>query len=69
MSLLDLRNAYLQIHIDKVLWPFQTVIARGQRFCLTRLGFGLNVALLIRKSVICYHISRPYNQKCYISVC
>ena len=25
-SLLDLRKAYLQIHVDKVLWPFQTVI-------------------------------------------
>ena len=50
--LLDLRNAYLQIHVDKALWPFQTVILRGQRFCLTRLGFGLNMAPLIMKSVI-----------------
>ena len=50
--LLDLRNAYLQIHADKALWPFQTVIYRGQRFCLTWLGFGLNVAPLIMKSVI-----------------
>ena len=46
VSLLDLQNAYLQIHADKALWPFQTVIFRGQRFCLTRLGFGLNVAPL-----------------------
>ena len=52
VSLLDLRTAYLQIHIDKALWPFQTVIFRGQYFCLTWLGFGLNVAPLIMKSVI-----------------
>ena len=52
VSLLDLRNAYLQIHVDKAQRLFQTVIFRGQRFCLTRLGFGLNVAPLIMKSVI-----------------
>lgn len=45
--LLDLRNAYLQIHIDKSLWTFQTVIFKGKWFCLTWLGFGLNVAPLI----------------------
>ena len=50
--LLDLWNAYLQIHVNKALWQFQTVIFRGQRFCLTWLGFGLNVAPLIMKSVI-----------------
>ena len=26
--LLDLQNAYLQIYVDKALWPFQTVIFR-----------------------------------------
>ena len=52
VSLLDLRNAYLQIHVNKALWPFQTVIFRGQHFCLMQLGFGLNVAPLIMKSVI-----------------
>ena len=24
-AIVDLRRAYLQIHIDKLLWPFQTV--------------------------------------------
>ena len=52
VSLLDLRNAYIQIHVDKALWPFQTVIFMDQRFCLTQLGFGLNVTPLIMKSVI-----------------
>lgn len=47
-----LRRAYLQIHVEKALWPYQTVILKGQRYCLTRLGFGLNVATLIMKAVI-----------------
>ena len=34
MSLLDLPNAYLQIHVDKALWPFQTVIFRVSAFVL-----------------------------------
>ena len=42
--MLDLCWAYLLVHIDKS-WPFQTVKIKGQRYCLTRLGFGLNVVL------------------------
>ena len=60
MSLLDLQNVYVQIHIDKALWPFQTVIFRSQRFCLTRLGFGLNVAPFIMKSVIDAIVSQDH---------
>ena len=60
MSLLDLRNAYLQIHVDKALWPFQTVIFRDQRFCFTWLGFGLNVAPLIMKFIIDAIISQDH---------
>ena len=30
MSLMDLRKAYLQIRINKTLWPFQTVIIKGK---------------------------------------
>ena len=52
VSLMDLKKAYLQICVDKVLWPFQTVIIKGKQFCLTRLGFSLNVVLLVMKSVI-----------------
>ena len=51
-AIVDLRRAYLQIHIDKSLWPFQTVKIKGQRYCLTRLGFGLNVAPQIMRSVV-----------------
>ena len=42
--MLDLRRAYLQIHAERSLWPFQTVEIKGNRHCLTRLGFGFNVA-------------------------
>ena len=48
----DLRRAYLQIHIDKSLWLFQTVKIKKQRYCLTRLGFRLNVAPQIMRSIV-----------------
>ena len=63
VSLLDLRNEYLHIHVDKALWSFQTVIFRNQRFCLTRLGFGLNVVPLIMKSFIDAIVSQDYTIK------
>ena len=52
MAIVDLRRAYLQIRVHESLWPYQTVIFRGQRYCLTRLGFGLNVAPSVMKSVL-----------------
>ncbi|KRX29777.1 hypothetical protein T06_16650, partial [Trichinella sp. T6] len=42
----------LQIRIDKSLWPYQMVVFKGKRYCLTRLGFGLNVAPLVMKAVL-----------------
>ena len=44
VAIVDPRRAYLQIRVHESLWSYQTVIFRGQRYCLTRLGFGLNVA-------------------------
>ena len=44
--MVDLRKAYLQLQVKKELWPYQTVKFEGQQYCLTRLGFGLNVAPL-----------------------
>ncbi len=44
VSLLDLRKAYQQVRVSETMWPFQTVVFAGRRYCLTRLGFGLNVA-------------------------
>lgn len=52
VSIVDLKKAYLQIHIHESLWPYQTVMYKGRRYCLTRLGFGLNVAPLVMKAVL-----------------
>uniref|UniRef100_A0A5S6QNQ5 Reverse transcriptase domain-containing protein n=1 Tax=Trichuris muris TaxID=70415 RepID=A0A5S6QNQ5_TRIMR len=52
LAMVDLNNAYLQIRTDKSLWPYQTVIFKGRKYCLTRLGFGLNVAPLIMRTVL-----------------
>ena len=40
---LDLCKAYLQVHMHQSLWSNQTVLFKGQRYCLTSMGFGLNV--------------------------
>ena len=58
MSLLDLRRAYLQVHIHESLWPFQTMKIDGRRYCLTCLEFGLNVAPLIMKVIISTVLAR-----------
>ncbi|KRZ47669.1 hypothetical protein T02_2163 [Trichinella nativa] len=58
VALIDLKKAYLQIRIDKSLWPYQTVVFKGKRYCLTRLGFSLNVAPLMMKAVLNRVISR-----------
>ena len=42
LSLLDLRKAYLQIHVHSSLWKFQVVRYKSQLYSLTHLGFGLN---------------------------
>ena len=41
VATLDLRRAYLQVRVPQSLWPFQI---KERRYCLTQLGFGLNVA-------------------------
>ena len=46
-----------------------TVIFRGQRFCLRRLGFGLNVATLIMMSVIDAIVSQDHTIKRATSAC
>ena len=52
VAIVDLRRAYLQIRVHESLWSYQTVIFRGHRYCLTRLGFGLNVAPSVMKSLL-----------------
>ena len=57
-SLLDLRRAYLQIRVCEPLWPYQTVKIDEKRYCLTHLGFGLNVAPLIMKAIVSTALSQ-----------
>ena len=52
VSLLELKRAYLQVRVQKTLWPFQTVKIGRHRYCLTRSGFGLNVAHLLMKAIV-----------------
>jgi len=52
LSIIDLRKAYLQVCVDPSLWRYQVVEFRGQRYCLTRLGFGLNVAPKIMSAIL-----------------
>ena len=58
VSMVDLAKAYLQIRVQEELWSYQTVIFQGQRYCLTRLGFGLNVAPLVMKAVLDYVLAQ-----------
>ena len=52
VSVLDLRRAYLQVRVHKSLWPYQTVIFKGKRYCLLRMDFGLNVAPSIMRAIV-----------------
>jgi hypothetical protein len=52
VKMLDLRKAYLQLHVSPELWKYQVVKFESKTYCLTRLGFGLNVALKIMTSVV-----------------
>lgn len=52
LSIVDLRNAYLQVRVHKDLWKYQIVEYKGQRYALTRLGFGLNVAPKIMSAIV-----------------
>ena len=52
LKVFDLKSAYLQIHIDSSLWPFQQVYYRGKLYCLTRLGFGLSSAPKIMTRIL-----------------
>ena len=74
---LDLRTAYMQIHVHESLWPYQTVLFRGRRYCLTRLGFGLNVAPAVMKTVLAAVLDKddeiaaaasPYVDDIYVDV-
>lgn len=52
LKMVDLKSAYLQVHVDESLWPYQRVVHEGKVYCLTRLGFGLNCAPKIMSKIL-----------------
>ncbi|XP_067931095.1 uncharacterized protein [Watersipora subatra] len=52
LKVLDLKSAYLQIHISKDLWKYQVVRYKGVHYALIRLGFGLSCAPRIMTSIL-----------------
>ena len=54
VEILDLKSAYLQIHVPKELWRYQLVKYKGVTYCLTRLGFGLSSAPKIMSGILKY---------------
>ena len=51
-AVLDLRKAYLEVHVDRSLWAHQAVRWKGRVYLLTRLGFGLASAPKIMTSIV-----------------
>ena len=52
VSVLDFRKAYLQVRVHQSLWSYQTILFKGQRYCLTRMVFGLNMAPSIMQTIV-----------------
>ena len=52
LKIVDLKSAYLQVHVTEGLWQYQQVLYKGQRYFLTRLGFGLNSAPKIMTKIV-----------------
>ena len=51
-SVLDIKKAYLQIRVAPELLRYQVVIWKGERYAMTRMGFGMNVAPKIMDVVV-----------------
>ena len=52
LKVVDLKSAYLQIHVSKDLWQYQVVRYNGKHYALTRLGFGLSCAPRIMTMIL-----------------
>ncbi len=52
VCMLDLRKAYLQLHVSEELVRFQAVRYKGKVYVMTRMGFGLNAAPKVMSSVL-----------------
>lgn len=51
-AMLDLKKAYLQVHVSDRLKRFQIVKHKGRQYVMTRMGFGLNVAPKIMSKIL-----------------
>ena len=58
LSVLNLQKAYLQVRVHKSLWLYQTVFLKGKRYCLSRMGFGFNVAPSIMQAIVAATLSK-----------
>ena len=54
VEIVDLKSAYLQVHVSKELWPYQLVSFKGKVYNLTRLGFGLASAPKVMSAILKY---------------
>lgn len=52
VSILDLKSAYLQLHVHSDLQRFQAVRYNNKLYVMTRMGFGLNVAPKIMTKIV-----------------
>lgn len=60
-SIVDLKAAYLQIHVSEKLWRYQLVRYKNKTYCLTRLGFGLCSAPKIMSRILKMVLSSEEN--------
>lgn len=51
-TIVDLKVAYLQIHLVRKLWKYQLVQFKGNTYFLTHLEFGLNVVPKVMATVL-----------------
>ena len=51
-SLIDIKKAYLQVHVAPELQKYQVVLWAGRTYVMTRMGFGLSVAPKLMDVVI-----------------
>lgn len=52
LGVVDLKDAYLQLHVKQELQEFQVVCINGQYYRLTRVGFGLSSAPKIMSAIV-----------------
>ena len=63
LCIIDLKTAYMQLHVSRELWKFQVVRYKGCVYMLTCLGFELNVAPKIMAAVIKFVLSsNPFEE-------